>query len=106
MGTVARPKPIRLPEKLLQIRNALGLSQDGMLERLGLAESSFRSAVSGYERGEREPPLPILLAYARAVGVSTDVLIDDEMDLPSKLLRAAKSAGIMRKRASRTKRRQ
>jgi hypothetical protein len=42
--------------------------------------------ISGYERGEREPPLPVLLLYARLVRISTDVLIDDEMDLPKRLL--------------------
>jgi transcriptional regulator with XRE-family HTH domain len=85
MGSRSRPKPIRLAEKLLQIRLALELSQDGMLSRLGLDESHFRSAVSGYELGTREPPLPVLLAYARLAGISTDVLIDDELDLPEKL---------------------
>ena len=34
---------------------------------------------------KREPLLPVLLAYARLAGVSTDVLIDDELDLPAKL---------------------
>jgi transcriptional regulator with XRE-family HTH domain len=80
-----RQKPERLAEKLLQIRAALGLSQDGMLERLGLAEDFSRSRISAYELGNREPPLPVLLNYARLVGVSTDVLIDDELDLPAKL---------------------
>ena len=80
-----RQKPERLAEKLRQIRLALGLSQDGMLERLGLTEEFFRSRISAYELGNREPPLPVLLQYARLVGVSTDVLIDDEMDLPAKL---------------------
>jgi transcriptional regulator with XRE-family HTH domain len=56
-----------------------------MLERLGLADEFFRSRISAYELGNREPPLPVLLKYARLVGVSTDVLIDDEMDLPAKL---------------------
>ena len=86
MGSRARPKPQRLAEKLLQIRLALDLSQDGMLARLELGESHFRSAVSGYELGTREPPLTVLLKYARLVGISTDVLIDDELDLPAKLL--------------------
>lgn len=90
MGSRARPKPKRLAEKLLRIRLALDLSQGGMLARLGLDESHFRSAVSGYELGTREPPLPILLQYARLVGVSTDVLIDDELDLPAKLPAKAK----------------
>jgi transcriptional regulator with XRE-family HTH domain len=87
MGTRSRPKPERLPEKLLAIRLHLGLSQDGMLARLGLDESHYRSVISGYELGTREPPLPILLKYARLVRISTDVLIDDELDLPASLKR-------------------
>jgi transcriptional regulator with XRE-family HTH domain len=80
-----RQKPERLAEKLKQIRLSLDLSQDGMLERLGMAEEFVRSRISAYELGNREPPLPVLLRYARLVGISTDVLIDDEMDLPAKL---------------------
>ena len=50
-----------------------------------LDESHFRSAVSGYELGTREPPLPILLKYARLAGVCVEVLIDDKLDLPAEL---------------------
>ncbi len=82
-----RLRPERLAEKLKGIRVALGLSQDGMLERLGLAEEYFRSRISAYELGNREPPLPVLLEYARCAGISTDVLIDDELDLPAGLSR-------------------
>ena len=85
MGRSARQKPQRLGEKLLQIRNRLGLSQNEMLERLGLAEGLFRSAISGYELGTREPPLPVLLTYAQIAGVWVDVLIDDDLNLPEKL---------------------
>jgi transcriptional regulator with XRE-family HTH domain len=85
MGRTARPKPSRLGEKLLKIRNSLDLSQDQMLERLGLAKWLYRSAVSGYELGTREPPLPVLLKYAEIAGVWVDVLIDDELELPKKL---------------------
>lgn len=85
MGRSPRPRPARLPAKLLQIREALGLSQMGMLKRLGLDEKVFPSAVSGYELGTREPPLPVLLQYARLADISTDVLIDDEQDLPEHL---------------------
>ena len=81
MGRASREKPKRLAEKLLQIRLNLGLSQNQMLERLGLTEKVFRSAISGYELGTREPSLPILLKYARLAEISTDVLIDDELDL-------------------------
>jgi transcriptional regulator with XRE-family HTH domain len=85
MGSAARPRPERLAEKLLQIRQSLELSQNEMLVALGLEEKVFRSAVSGYELGTREPPLPVLLKYARLAGVSTDILIDDKMDLPKRM---------------------
>ena len=85
MGRVARPKPKRLPEKLLSIRLALGLSQNEILGRLDLGESLLRNAISGYELGGIEPPLPVLLKYARLAGICVDVLIDDELDLPDKL---------------------
>jgi transcriptional regulator with XRE-family HTH domain len=79
MGKTKRDSPRKLAEKLKQIRLSLELSQGDMASRLGLKE---RASVSGYENGTREPPLPILLKYARLVGVSTDVLIDDKLKLP------------------------
>jgi transcriptional regulator with XRE-family HTH domain len=85
MGKSARERPRRLAEKLLQIRLSLGLSQNEMLSALGLRGKVFRSAVSGYELGTREPSLLVLLRYARLAGVSTDVLIDDKLDLPKRL---------------------
>src|ERR671917_595568 len=93
-----RQKPERLAEKLKQIRLSLGLSQDGMLERLGLTEEYFRSRISAYELGNREPPLPVLLKYARLVGISTDVLIDDELDLPDLPPSPTKSEGVRRRK--------
>jgi transcriptional regulator with XRE-family HTH domain len=84
-GRVARERPERLPEKLLQIRLSLRLSQNGMLRALELKVE--RSAISGYELGTREPTLKILLKYARLAGVHMDVLVDDEMDLPKRLIR-------------------
>jgi transcriptional regulator with XRE-family HTH domain len=85
MGSSTRPKPKRLAEKLLLIRTTLGLSQNEMLRHLGLADELFRSSVSKYELGVREPPLPILLRYAQAAGVCVDVLIDDLADLPKEI---------------------
>jgi transcriptional regulator with XRE-family HTH domain len=98
MGRASRHFPSRLPEKLKQIREALELSQNGMLSRLGLKEEDglFRSSISGYELGSRVPPLDILLAYARVANVFVDVLIDDELDLPKKLPSKEKSEGIKR----------
>jgi transcriptional regulator with XRE-family HTH domain len=82
MGRSARERPERLSEKLLQIRSGLGLSQNEMLVKLGLSDKLFRSAISGYELGTQEPSLIVLLKYARLVNISTDVLIDDSLDLP------------------------
>jgi transcriptional regulator with XRE-family HTH domain len=72
-----------LAEKLVQIRTGLGLSQNELIKRLGVDLTQNR--ISEYETGKGEPPLLILLLYARAANVSTDVLIDDEVDLPAKL---------------------
>jgi transcriptional regulator with XRE-family HTH domain len=90
MGRASREKPARLPEKLKQIREALGLSQNQMLAQLGLNNSVERSAVSGFENARREPSLIIVLKYARLAGISSDILIDDELDLPEPLPSASK----------------
>lgn len=81
MGTRSRPKPEHLAKKLKQIRVSLGLSQSEIIERLGVEESIVRSTISAFERGVREPSYPMLLKYARLGGVSTDVLIDDTLEL-------------------------
>lgn len=85
MGAKARQRPERLAEKLLQIRLGLDSSQSDMLRRLELEDVISYKKISDYERGEREPSLLILLQYARVAGVCVDVLIDDQLDLPSKL---------------------
>lgn len=87
MGRATPAKPKRLSEKLLQIRQALGLSQNEMLRVLGSPERLLQTSISGYERGVREPSLLILLEYARVAGVCVAVLIDDELNLPKKLPR-------------------
>ena len=86
MGNIRR-RPERLGEKLRQIRLALGLSQTEMLKRLEAEDIITYHQISGYESGKREPPLQILLQYARAAGVSMEVLADDELDVPEKLPR-------------------
>lgn len=92
----SRTRTTRLAEKLLQIRLQLGLSQSELLERLGFADELFRSNVSQYERGDRFPPLPVLLEYARAANVYVDALIDDAVDLPGKIPSRKKDAGVAR----------
>ena len=83
MARGARLKPKRLAEKLVQLRTALGLSQNELIRAMGIELTQNR--ISEYETGKGEPPLPVLLRYARLAGVCVDVLIDDELDLPAKL---------------------
>lgn len=93
----SRPRPQRLAEKLLQIREALGLSQSEMLARLGFADTHSYTRISSYELGRNEPPLMVLLEYARAANVYVEALIDDDLDLPAKLPSATKSEGVRRR---------
>jgi transcriptional regulator with XRE-family HTH domain len=103
MGRGSRNKPKRLPEKLLQIRTALGLSQNGMVKRLGLTKELSQEYISGFERGIREPSFTVVLQYARTAGVWMDVLVDDELDLPAKLPSLEKHEGIPRTSTSKRK---
>lgn len=94
MGRSNRVRPARLAEKLLHIRKSLDLTQEQMIERLDYSASRlYPQNVSGFETGEREPSLLVILAYARCVGISTDVLIDDGLELPAKLTRKLKRRG-------------
>ncbi len=102
MGRASRPKPALLPEKLRRIRTGLGLSQNEMLHHLGLDEELFQGSISGYELGTREPPLAVLLQYARAANVYVEALIDDELDLPEGLPAKTKSEGIQRRVTTKT----
>jgi hypothetical protein len=62
----------------------------------------FREYLAG-ESGVREPPLLVLLSYARVAGVYVDVLIDDELELPLKLPARPTNEGTKRKNVSRSK---
>ena len=85
MGRSNRPRPKRLGGKLRKIRAGLNLTLEQMIERLDYKDSPvYPTNISAMERGEREPPLLLLLAYARLVGISTDVLIDDNLELPNR----------------------
>ena len=79
-----RPRPNRLSEKLLHIREWFGYSQAEMPERLGL-NKMHPGRISEYERNLREPNAMTLLAYADLAGVHVEDLINDKVDLPDKL---------------------
>jgi transcriptional regulator with XRE-family HTH domain len=62
------------------------LSQTGIVERLEYEESPLYAAqISNFEQGKREPPLQLLLAYARLANIPLEILADDRLDLPAKL---------------------
>ena len=101
----ARSRPKRLAEKLLQIRNALGLSQAELWKQLGVEDEIPFKRISKYELDQNEPTLTVLLQYARIAGVHMEALVDDELDLPDKLPTPTKSEGIRRKPATRSRKR-
>lgn len=94
MAKASRKKPERLAEKLLEIRQKLGLSQNGLIRRLGLTEELEQDYVSKFERGVLVPPLHVLLAYAEAANVWVEVLIKDSVDLPERLPSLSKHEGV------------
>lgn len=98
MGKSNRPRPARLAEKLLIIRQKIdgGLSQNEMLRKLGLEDDLERDRISKYERGTLEPPLIVLLRYAEVANVYLETIADDRVDLPDTLPCKSKSEGIRR----------
>jgi transcriptional regulator with XRE-family HTH domain len=73
--------PQKLGPKLKAIRLHLGYTLERMAEAVGKTGGSRRTRVHEWETSKRQPDLSSLLAYARLAGVSTDVLIDDQLDL-------------------------
>ena len=87
-----RLRPARLAEKLLLIRQELGLSQGGLVRHLGLENQIGRDYISKFENDLLEPTLDVLLAYARAIsrtksGEILEAIIDDDKDIPSRFLK-------------------
>ena len=102
MGKQARPKPARLAEKLLTIRKKLGLSQNGMIRRLGLEEVIDQQYISKYERRVLEPPLLVLCAYADVANLYLDALARPNRDLPDEIPARTRSAGVARENVAKT----
>ena len=77
----SRPRPKHLAKKLLQIRRSLGVSQGELVRQLGVQALIEHTTISKYELDKNEPPLAILLAYARLVEIPVEQIIDDEIEL-------------------------
>jgi transcriptional regulator with XRE-family HTH domain len=56
-----------------------------MVKLLGVEDQINYTNISKYELNKNEPPLEILLAYARLAQVHLEELVDDDLDLPRKL---------------------
>ena len=79
----ARNRPKRLAEKLLQIREALRLSQREMAERLSerAGVKITHKNISRYERDKSVPFIEVVLAYARLANVEMNEIVDDDLEL-------------------------
>jgi transcriptional regulator with XRE-family HTH domain len=70
--------PKRLAAKLKHIRVIeLDLSEQEMADRLGVTERE----VEEYERGARECPLSLVVEYAKCIGLSPYVLVNDASEI-------------------------
>lgn len=56
-----------------------------MVKHMGVAEMIHYTNISKYELDKNEPPLLILLAYAKVAQVPLEEIVDDDIDLPRKL---------------------
>lgn len=101
MGKGKRARPKYLGKKLREVRDRLQLSQNEMLRRLQLDDQFSRAELSAYERGVREPPLSVLLRYSEVAKVYMNVLADDEIELPARILSRHMHSGVKRAKTKR-----
>lgn len=82
MGRAKRHAPQKLPEKLRLIRERANLTMPELVEKLGCEEIPlYKGDISKYEAGMREPPLVILLKYAKLGKTTVESLIDDDAEI-------------------------
>ena len=85
MGRARRVSPNLLGEKLFTIRGQLDLPHEGLIEGLECPKIPLHPAsISTYESGKREPPLPILLRYARLGKITMEALVEGSIELPKR----------------------
>jgi transcriptional regulator with XRE-family HTH domain len=83
VGRSSHSRPKKLAAKLKLIRTRLGLTQPELIAKLNVKhETLYATTISAFEKGRREPPLIVLLRYARVYGCSVEKLIDDKLKLP------------------------
>ena len=67
---------MKLHDKIYELRKKEGLSQEALAEKLGVS----RQSVSKWETGEATPEVSKLLSLSKLFGVTTDYLLNDEME--------------------------
>jgi len=67
---------MELSENILQLRKALGLSQEQLAEQVGVS----RQSISKWETGQSVPELDKVVALSRVFGVSTDTLLGNKTE--------------------------
>ena len=65
-----------LAEKIVQLRKKAGWSQEELADKLGVS----RQAISKWESAQSVPDLNRILDMSKLFGVSTDILLKDDMD--------------------------
>ena len=68
-----------LGRRIKERRNAAGITQRVLAERMGVAVQT----VQNWERGSRTPTIPVLIAIAAAIGVPAVDLFAGAVDDPS-----------------------
>ena len=92
MGTNKKQQPERLPEKLLEIRKFLNLTQEAMFKKVNPGKNvskTGRAIISEFESGRRTPSILELFHYAETIRLETeyenfssDDISDDRRNLP------------------------
>ena len=67
---------VEIANKLVSLRKQLGLSQEGLAEKIGVS----RQAVSKWERSESSPDTENLIALSRIYGISIDEMLDYDIN--------------------------
>lgn len=70
-----------LAEKMIELRKQNGLSQQDLADRLGVS----RQAISRWETGAVQPLADSVRGLAQVFQVSTDYLLNDDLDDPTPL---------------------
>ena len=77
-----------LADKILELRKQNGWSQEELADKLGVS----RQSVSKWEGAQSIPDMERIIALSRLFGVSTDLLVKDEIDIMEKNVAADENA--------------